>query len=307
LTLNDRLQSASSTSRCAPYVKHRARGSPASPTSLSRSTSGRHNLIRRCSCCGGADIVYLLLYVDDIILTGSSTSLLQHIVDRLRAKFAVKDMGEFRFFLGIDVKRTADGFYLSQERYAEDILERAAMQNCKPAPTPIDAKGKLSTDGAPIDDASSYRSLAGALMYLTMTRPDLAFAVQQACLHMHDPCAPHLTMLKRILRYIRGTTSLGLHLRSSATLDVTAYFDADWADCPDTRRSTSGFCVFLGDVLVLWSSKCQPTVSCSSAEAEYRAVAKAATECIWLHQLLDELHCGIKKATVVFCDNVSAV
>jgi hypothetical protein len=255
----------------------------------------------------GKDTAYLLLYVDDIVLTGSSSSLLQHIVDRLRAEFAVKDMGPLRFFLGIDVKRTKDGFYLSQERYAEDILDRAGMTNCKAAPTPIEAKNKLSNDGAPTDDAAAYRSLAGALQFLTMTRPDIAFAVQQACLHMHDPKVSHMTLLKRILRYIRGTTSHGLHLRASTELAVTAYSDADWAGCPDTRRSTSGFCVYLGESLVSWSSKRQPTVSRSSAEAEYRAVANAAAECIWLRQLLDELHCGISKATVVFCDNVSAV
>jgi hypothetical protein len=181
------------------------------------------------------------------------------------------------------------------------------MTNCKSVNMPVDSNGKLSAEGDAIDDASSYRSLVDTLQYLTMTRPDLAFAVQQACLHMHDPRAPHLSLLKRILRYVRGTTSLGLHLHPSPELAITAYSDADWAGCPDTRRSTSGFCVFLGDSLVSWSSKRQPTVSRSSIEAEYRAVANAAAECIWLRQLLGELHCGISKATVVYCDNVSAV
>lgn len=116
-----------------------------------------------------------------------------------------------------------------------------------------------------------------------------------------------MSMLKRILLYICGTTSHGLHLRASAELDVTAYSDADWAGCPNTRRSTSGLCVFLGDLLVSWSSKREPTVSCSSAEAEYRAMANAAAECIWLRQLLSELHCPIAKARVAYCDNVSAV
>jgi hypothetical protein len=216
-------------------------------------------------------------------------------------------MGALRFFLDIDVRRTKAGFCLSQERYAEELLDRAGMSSCKPVSTPIDAKGKLATDGEPIDDAQTYRSLAGALQYLTVTRPDLAFAVQQACLHMHDPRTPHLTLLKRILRYVRGTATLGLHIRASSELSMTAYSDADWAGCPNTRRSTSGFCVFLGESLVSWSSKRQPTVSRSSAEAEYRAVANATTECIWLRQLLDELHCGISKATVVYCDNISAV
>ena len=104
----------------------------------------------------GHDIAYLLLYVDDIVLTGSSPALLQDIIQRLKLEFAVKDLGDLRFFLGIDVKRTAEGFCLSQQRYAEDILERAGMTNCKPATTPIDAKGKLSADGPVIDDAKTY-------------------------------------------------------------------------------------------------------------------------------------------------------
>ncbi|XP_066396246.1 uncharacterized mitochondrial protein AtMg00810-like [Miscanthus floridulus] len=156
------------------------------------------------------------------------------------------------------------------------------MMNCKPASTPIDAKNKLTTDDPPMDDATSYRSLAGALQFLTMTRPDIAFAIQQACLYMHDPRALHMVLLKRILWYVRGTTSHGLQLRASSDLSVTAYSDMDWARCPETRRSTSGFCVYLGDSLVSWSSKRQPAVSRSSAEAEYRAVANAGAECIWL-------------------------
>jgi hypothetical protein len=124
---------------------------------------------------------------------------------------------------------------------------------------------------------------------------------------MHDPRASHLALLKRVLRYVRGTTSLGLHLRASSSTTITAYTDADWAGCPDTRRSTSGYCVFLGASLVSWSSKRQPTVSRSSAEAEYRAVANAAAECAWLRQLLGELQCRVDKASVAFCDNVSAV
>jgi len=112
------------------------------------------------------------------VLTGSSSVLLCHIVDKLRSEFAIRDMGALNFFLGIDVKRTTEGFYLTQDRYAEDILERAGMTSCKPVTTPTDAKGKLAADGPAVDDAHSYRSLAGALQYLTMTRPDIAFAIQ---------------------------------------------------------------------------------------------------------------------------------
>ncbi|XP_066342011.1 uncharacterized mitochondrial protein AtMg00810-like [Miscanthus floridulus] len=112
------------------------------------------------------------------------------------------------------------------------------MANCKPAPTPIDTKGKLlADDGDPVDNAKAYCSLAGALQYFTITRPDLAFAVQQACLHMHAPCGPHMALLKRILPYVHGTSTMGLYLRASPELTVTAYSDADWTGCPDTRRS----------------------------------------------------------------------
>ncbi|XP_066354639.1 uncharacterized mitochondrial protein AtMg00810-like [Miscanthus floridulus] len=174
------------------------------------------------------------------------------------------------------------------------------MAQCKAASMPIDANDKLPSDGPAITDATSYGSSAGALQYLTITRPDLTFAVQQACLYMHDPRQQHLAQLKWILQYVRGRTSHGLLLRASPTLDVTAYSDAYWASCPETRRSTLGFCVFLGDALVSWSSKRQPTVSRSSVEAEYRTVANAAVECIWLRQLLSELHFPILKATVAF-------
>ena len=124
---------------------------------------------------------------------------------------------------------------------------------------------------------------------------------------MHDPREPHLTALKRILRYLQGTLSLGLTLRRSSPTELVVYTDADWAGCPDTRRSTSGYAVFLGDNLVSWSSKRQHTVSRSSVEAEYRAVANGVAEATWLRQLLIELQHPHRRATLVYCDNVSAV
>jgi len=124
---------------------------------------------------------------------------------------------------------------------------------------------------------------------------------------MHDPREPHLAALKRILRYVRGTLDLGLLLHPCAQSDLVVYSYADWAGCPDTRRSTSGYAVFLGDNLISWSSKRQHTVSRSSAEAEYRAVANAVAEVTWLRQLLSELHSPLHKTTLVYCDNISAV
>ncbi|GKB91632.1 ribonuclease H-like domain-containing protein [Tanacetum coccineum] len=130
----------------------------------------------------------------------------------------------------------------------------------------------------PSSGSTLYRSLAGALQYLTFTRPGLSYAVQQLCLYMHDPREPHFHAMKLVLRYLRGTTDLGLQLFRSSTSQLTAYSDAEWASCPATRRSTSGYCVFLGDNLLTWSSKRQETLSRSSAEAEYRGVANAVAE-----------------------------
>ena len=181
------------------------------------------------------------------------------------------------------------------------------MAECKPCTTPVDINPKLPADGPPVLNPSDYRSLAGALQWLTFTRPDISYAVQQVCLFMHDPREPHLAALKRILRYVRGTLHMGLLLQPSRSSDLTVYSDADWAGCPDTRRSTFGYAVFLGDNLVSWSSKRQNTVSRSSAEAEYRVVANGVAEATWLRQLLQELHVPSRRASLVYCDNISAI
>ena len=207
----------------------------------------------------GSDMAYILLYVDDIILISSSHDLRKSIMALLASEFAMKDLGPLSYFLGIAVTRHAGGLFLSQSTYASDIIARAGMASCKPSATPVDTKQKLSTSaGTPYDDPTLYRSLAGALQYLTFTRPDISYAVQQVCLHMHAPCTYHMLALKRILRYVQGTLQFGLHLYPSPVEKLISYTDADWGGCPDTRRSTSGYCVFLGDNLISWSSKRHP-------------------------------------------------
>jgi hypothetical protein len=218
----------------------------------------------------------------------------------------MKDLGVLHHFLGVTVEPHPAGLLLHQRQYTLDILERAGMTDCNPCSTPVDTQGKLSeAKSNPVTDPTAYRSLAGALQYLTFTRPDITYAVQQICLHMHDPREPHLTALKRLIRYLRGTVDYGLLLHRSSSAELVVYIDADWVGCPDTRRSTSGYAVFLGGNLMSWSSKRQPVVSRSSAEAEYRAVANGVTEASWLRQLLAELHTPLSRSTLV--DNVSAV
>ncbi|GJR05694.1 ribonuclease H-like domain-containing protein [Tanacetum coccineum] len=230
-----------------------------------------------------------------------------HIISLLHAEFAMTDLGPLNYFLGISVMHTTSGIFLSQTKYATEILEQAHMLNYNPCRTPIDTEKKLGPKGSPVTNPTLYRSLAGSLQYLTFTRLDLSYAVQQLCLYMHDPREPHLNAMKRVLRYLRETTDLGLQLLRSTTSQLITYSDADWAGCPATRRSTSGYCVFLGDNLLTWSSKRQDTLSRSSAEAEYRGVVNAVAKTSWIRNLLRELHTLLFTATLVYCDNVSAV
>jgi hypothetical protein len=229
-------------------------------------------------------------------------------ISALQREFAMKDLRPFHHFLGITVERRPDGLFLHQRTYTLDILKRAVMTDCKPCTTPVDLQAKLAGDSRPpVEDAFQFRSIVGALQYLTFTRPDIGYAVQQICLHMHDPREPHLTAMKRIMRYLQGTPDYGLLLCRSSSSDLVVYTDADWAGCPGTRRSTSGYAVFLGDNLISWSAKRQTVVSCSSVEAEYRAIANGVVEDTWLRQLLNELQTPPSRCTLVYCDNISDV
>jgi hypothetical protein len=256
----------------------------------------------------GIDMVYLLLYIDDIVVTAFSAALLQQTISALKQEFAMKDLRPLHHFLGVSVQHEAGGLFLTQHQFALDILERAGMVDYKPVSMPVDTQAKVSAESEPsVADLTHFRSLTGALEYLTFTRRDIAYAVQQICLHMHDQRKPHLTAMKHTLRYLRGTLDYGLLLRHSASSELTVYTDADWAGCPDTRQSTSGYTVFLSTNLISWSSKRQNVVSRSSAEAEYRAVANGVAEACWLRQLLQELHAPLTNSTLIYCDNVSVV
>jgi len=150
--------------------------------------------------------------MDDIVLTASTPTLLQRIISALQKEFSMKDLSKLHHFLGMHVQQCGDGL-LSQKQYMLEILDRAGMAECKLCSTPVDTNPKVAAaDGASVSDATDFRSLTGALQYLTFTRPDIAYAVQQVCIHMHDPRELHLAALKWILRYIRGTLHLGLLL-----------------------------------------------------------------------------------------------
>jgi histone deacetylase 1/2 len=183
------------------------------------------------------------------------------------------------------------------------------MSGCKPVSTPLSTSEKLSAfEGTLLgpNDATRYRSIVGALQYLTLTRPDIAFSVNKVCQFLHAPTEIHWAAVKRILRYLRQDTKIGLKIQKCNSMLLSAFSDADWAGSVDDRRSTSGFAVFLGSNLVSWSARKQATVSRSSTEAEYKAVANATAEIMWIQTLLKELGIFSPRMARLWCDNMGA-
>ncbi|XP_019178886.1 PREDICTED: uncharacterized protein LOC109174048 [Ipomoea nil] len=170
-----------------------------------------------------------------------------------------------------------------------DILKCVGMKDCQPLITPISASKTTVFNVDLYDDATQYRSLAGALQYLTVTRPDLSFAVNQLCQHMHASIISHWEQLKHVRRYVKGTTTYGLRIRKSLSRELHAISDSDWAGCPEDRKSTSGHAVFLGSNLISWVCKKQRTVARSSTEVEYKALADVCVEVSWIISLLREI------------------
>jgi histone deacetylase 1/2 len=254
-------------------------------------------------------VIYMLVYVDDIIVTSSSAEAVTALLKDLRADFALKDLGELSYFLGIEVKPMQGGILLKQEKYAGDILERVGMKHCKSSPTPLAASENLSKEDGELlssEDATKYRSIVGALQYITLTRPDLAFAVNKVCQFLHAPTTAHWTAVKRILRYVKGTSDFGIKITKSPSTLLSAFSDADWAGSVDDRRSTGGFAVFFGPNIISWSAKKQATVSRSSTEAEYKSLANATAELVWMEGLLKELGVRLKTPPCLWCDNLGA-
>ncbi|KAG8472152.1 hypothetical protein CXB51_036605 [Gossypium anomalum] len=235
--------------------------------------------------------LYVLVYVDDIVTSGSAIDEINRFVQQLHNQFALKDIGDLHYFLGIEVSRSSSGsLHLCQQKYIRELFDRSSMTNAKGVHTPRVSSSMLYKDeGEPLTDPTEYRSLAGALQYVVLTRPDIAYAVNRVCQFMHAPTTVHVVALKRILRYLRGTLSHGLMFCRSDRLSLVGYADANWGHDFDDRRSTTGYCVYFGQIPISWSSKKQQVVSRSTAEAEYRSVAAVASDIAWLVSLLTEL------------------
>ncbi|XP_028547763.1 uncharacterized protein LOC114578593 [Dendrobium catenatum] len=240
----------------------------------------------------GPTQLYIIIYVDDLLLTGNHQPTIDLLLQGLHATFNLRQMGQANLFLGIQIAYTKSGAFLHQSHYARDILLASGLQDCKSASTPIITAGhSASSNLQPYDDPKLYRQLAGSLHYLTITRPDLSFAANVICQSMHNPTITDFLKLKRLIRYIKGTQHLGLPI-SPGSLELTAYCDADWAANTTDRKSISGFCTFLGSNLVSW---------------KYRALSSALSDVIWLRRLLSDFHIPLNFPTTMLCDNLSAL
>jgi hypothetical protein len=250
----------------------------------------------------------LLVYVDDIILAGNSMAEFDRIKGILDTAFKIKNLGQLKFFLGLEVAHSTSGIVISQRKYCLDLLKDAGLLGSKPANTPLDTSIKLYNDSAmPYADISRYRRLVGKLLYLNTTQPDITFATQQLSQFMHAPTVTHYNAACRVIRYLKNNPGQGIFFDRASDLQLLGYSDADWAGCVDTRRSVSGHCFFIGTSLISWRAKKQATISRSSSEAEYRALSSATCELQWLLYLFNDLKIKCIRPPVLYCDNQSAI
>ncbi|KAK2977888.1 hypothetical protein RJ640_022679 [Escallonia rubra] len=225
----------------------------------------------------------------------------------LQTKFHTKDLGQLKYFLGIEVTRSKKGIFLSQRKYVLDLLVETGKAGAKPCNTPMNPSVHLTKDdGDRLDDPEKYRRLVGKLNYLIVTRPDIAYAVSTVSQFMSEPTVKHWVALEQILCYLKGAPGLGLLYSNHGHSYIECFSDADWAGSKLDRKSTTGYCVFVGGNLVSWKSKKQSVVSRSSAESEYRAMAQSTCEVMWICHLLEEISLKPPLPAKLWCDNQAA-
>ena len=256
----------------------------------------------------GHGITILILYVYDMIITGDDMQGIQDLKHFLGRQFEMKDLGPLNYFLGLEVSSYANGYYLTQAKYTSDLISPASITDRKIVDTPIEYNCCLNShDGESLSDATLYRQFVGSLIYLTITRPDISYAVHVVSQFLAAPRSPYYVVVLRILRYLKGTIFDGLHFSSHSSLTLQVYSYADWAGDPTDRRSTTRYCFLQGDSLISWRSKKQIVVARSGTEAEYRALAATTVELIWLSWLLEDLGVNCSTTTKLHYDNQSSI
>ncbi|KAG7543242.1 Reverse transcriptase RNA-dependent DNA polymerase [Arabidopsis thaliana x Arabidopsis arenosa] len=253
--------------------------------------------------------IALLIYVDGIVIAGNNDVAIEELKNDLAKAFKLRDLGPLKYFLGLEIARSRKGISVCQEKYTLELLEETGLLGCKPSTIPMEPSLKLAlhSDEPELDNPEVYRRLIGKLMYLTITRPDITYAVYILCQFSSAPKASHLKAAYKVIHYLKGTIGLGLFYSATSDLCLKAYIDAYWNSCQDSRRSTSGYCMFLGDSLISWKSRKQDVCSASSTESEYRVMAMGSKEIAWLVKLLNEFQVPQSKHVPLFCDSTAAI
>jgi hypothetical protein len=281
----------------------------------------------------GGDPLILELYVDDLFITGAER-LITGCKESVASEFEMKGIGLMHYFLALEVWQEDGHIFLGHGRYADEILRRFRMGDCRPMSTPMTTNWKkLHSSETELVDPTLYRQLIGSLMYLVNTRRDLCFAVNSLSQFMVEPQRVHWIAAKHVLRYLKGTVDFGLNYERGDGVRLIGYSDSDWAGCvsdrksnmfcynpmypldwigcvsdrKSDRKSTLGCCFGLGSAVVSWFSRKQKLVALSSAEAEYMAASQASCEAIWLHKLLFGLFGVEMRPTMIYCDNQSCI
>ncbi|XP_039137373.1 secreted RxLR effector protein 161-like [Dioscorea cayenensis subsp. rotundata] len=232
-------------------------------------------------CQEDEDTLLLCLHVDDIIYMGSSEEMLREFKDTMLKTFEMTDLGPMRYFLGLEVKQLNGSVFVSQRKYAEDLLSKTGMQHCKPVSTLMNSNEWFHLqDSLGKAEPSKYRKIVGGLLYLTHTRPDLMYAVSVVSRFMQAPSMHHLGAVKRILRYVSGIVSYGIQYMKNEEFKLMGYSDSDWGGCQNDRKSTTRWIFSLGSGAVAWCSKKQSITALSSTEAEYISITSASCEAV---------------------------
>lgn len=256
----------------------------------------------------GSVQLHVLVYVDDLIISGNDASAVENFKEYLRKCFHMKDLGVLKYFLGIEVARNSEGIFLCQRKYTLDIITEAGLLGSRPIGFPIEQNHTLALAKGPLlTDPERYRRLVGRLIYLSSTRPDLVYTVHILAQFMQHPRQDHWDAALRTVRYLKGCPGQGILLRTDCELSLTGWCDSDWATCPLTRLSLTGWIVFLGSSPISWKTKKQHRVSRSSAEAEYRSMATVTSELKWLKALLMSLDVTHSPSMRLYCDSRSAL
>lgn len=251
-----------------------------------------------------SEITIVVVYVDDIMITGSNPSEITHLKQHLDTTFGIKDLGQLHYFLGLEVIHTPQGIILSQKKFTTELLKDCGTLSSTTVSTPLPLNCKLCPeDGELFPDPLLYRTLVGKVNFLTHTRPDLSYTTQTLSQFMQQPMTPHFKALQHTRRYIQGTIGAGILLRGTDKLTLQAYSYSDWAACPTTKRSITGYLVLFENSPISWKSKKQGTVSKSSSEVEYRAMSQVASKVTWVVKLLEELGVTSLKPVTLYCDN----